>query len=137
MDAALRNKISRIKTQLRSVGASTYELQKPEVPELAKLLHDNETIQAFIFGFYEAGYGMMVATSKRLLFVDRMFVGLRVEDLPYSTLNAVEYDLSLFFGRIKVLSRAGEFHFRWVKKTHATNFYHYVDQKILALINKQ
>lgn len=126
-----------IKKQLRAVGASSYELQKPEIPELVKLLHHDETIQSFVLGFYDSGYGMLVATSKRLLFVDKMFVGLKVEDLPYSTLNAIEHDLGWVFARVKVISRAGEFHFRWVKKSHATNFYHFVDKKILQVQLRQ
>ena len=54
-----------------------------EVKELPKILWDDEQVLDLVQGFYNNGTGILVATQKRLLFVDKgMLGGLKVEDFP-------------------------------------------------------
>lgn len=124
-------RVQEVRTQLRAVGASSYQLAKQEIVELAKLLGHSENIQAFMYGFYDAGYGMLVATNRRILFIDKRFYNLKVEDIPYAVVNSVEYHLGFFFGTAKLYTRAQNFYFWWVKKRDLLNFCEYVDGKML------
>ena len=122
--------VDAVKQQLRDAGATLYEIAKQETVELARILFDDEKIEAFMYGYYEAGFGLLVATNKRIIFVDKRFYNLKVEDIPYNTVNSVEYHLGIFFGVGKIYTRAQNFNFWWVKKSNLMNFCNFVDMKM-------
>lgn len=125
--------VHEVKSQLRALGATKYQLEKPEVLELVKISLEQETIKAFVFGWYESGYGMLVATTKRAIFIDKMFYGLKIEDIPYPMVGAVEYDFGWFFGKLKLFTRVGDFTFRWAKKSDVLTFARYIESKIIEI----
>lgn len=131
MRRQLHRSLSELKTQLRMIGATTYQLQKPEIPVLCNTLFPHEKVHAFILGFYESGYGMLVGTDLRMLFIDKMFFGQKVEDIPYSMIGTIEYDMGIFFGKVKIVART-QLTFSWVKKSNLLNFYEYIDLQMLS-----
>lgn len=124
--------VSEVKKQLQAVGATSYQLEKPEVVELAKIIFEQEKITAYVLGWYDSGYGMLVATTKRILFIDKMFYGLKVEDIPFHVIGSVEYDLGWFFGKLKLYTRSGDFNFRWAKKSDVVLFAETIEKIIIA-----
>lgn len=102
--------------QLLKAGAPTWVLAKPEVRHLPSILDPGETIEAFVYGTHTSGFGFLLSTNKRLLFIDKKFVGLQVDDIPYERLAGVEYDSGIRYGKVTVFTRAKDFSFRWVKK---------------------
>jgi hypothetical protein len=106
------------------------------VIQLVEHLQQNETVQAIVFGFYDSGYGMLAATNKRVIFIDKMIIGVKVETFVYSLLSGIEYDIGTFTGKIRLICRGETYNFKWVKKTHAKNFFHYVEDQILKVQNK-
>ena len=131
-----KERLQSLKNELRAIGVTSYELSKPEIAQLVDLLHHNETVQAIIFGFYDAGYGILAATNKRVIFIDKMIIGVKVETFVYGLLSGIEYDMGTITGKIRLLCRGETYNFKWVKKSHAKNFFNYVEDQILKSQNK-
>ena len=60
-----------IKTQLKKISFDKSKFNKPEIAELVNIIHDNESIYECVNGFYEGGFGLLVATDTRVLLVDK------------------------------------------------------------------
>ena len=90
---------------LRASGAETAMFSKWEVQALPDLLDDGELPERVVGGKYNGGIGILVATDRRLLFVDKgSFGSLQVEDFPYPTIQSVRSTAGTMFGSITIKS---------------------------------
>lgn len=119
-----------IRLQMRLLGYNGFILTRGELKELPNLLRDGEEIKQMIYGSYDKGFGMFVATDQRLLFIDRRFYHCHFVDIPYSHINSVELDSGLVTGRVTVYSRTGDITLRGMRRSRAWDFFNYVDSRI-------
>ena len=83
------------------------DLVLPELGELPKLLLAGEDVLAVVQGVFRRGPGILVATTQRLLFLDKGWVfGLHFEQFQYAQLTAVDYDGAVW-ARITVVGSGG------------------------------
>lgn len=129
--------LSSIQSQLKALGASGFVLRRGEVKCLPKILHYDESIKAFIYGSHVSGFGLMVATDKRLIFLNKMLIDLTVDDVPYGVLQGVEYGTGLRYGSVKVFMPAKNFEFTYVKKAYVLPFVNYVQQRIMEFQDRR
>lgn len=120
-----------VKQTLRALGASTYVLSRPEVGKIASLLHTGEKIEAFIYGVHSAGWGMMIASDRKLIFVDKIFFDLKVDELPYSMISAVDHNFGRYFGKVTVHTRSKDYSFRRIRCKCAERFVDFIEEKML------
>ena len=98
-------KAKAVNEALRASGAETAMFSKWEVQALPDLLDDGELPERVIGGKYNGGIGILVATDRRLLFVDKgSFGSLQVEDFPYPTIQSVRSTAGAMFGSITIKS---------------------------------
>ncbi|MCA9347351.1 PH domain-containing protein [Candidatus Saccharibacteria bacterium] len=133
----MRHRVDRVeardvKLQLVKLGATPSQLKRPEVAELSKILYENEIIEAFILGYYDGGYGMMVATNIRVVFIDiTPFGRLKIDDIPYGSVNSVELQIGMFFASVSLFSGPVRYRFWWLNKNSAHDFNRYVEYQML------
>jgi len=95
--------LEEINEQLKSINAAQRYIGKKEIKELPNILWQDEKIEKLTVGFYNGGSGILVATNKRVVFVDKgLFFGLRVEDFPYDKISSIEYKTGFGSGKIKI-----------------------------------
>ena len=76
---------------------------KKEIRYLPKILAADERILALTSGVMNKRTWLSVCTNRRVLFIDRgMFFGLRQLQINLDRLQAIESDVGLFFGSIRV-----------------------------------
>lgn len=80
-----------VKKQLKQAGCSYAFWGSTEVAELPSLLMDGEEISSAVNGYYEGGFGLLLATNFRVLVVDKKPFTLNVEDLRYDMISEVTY----------------------------------------------
>jgi transitional endoplasmic reticulum ATPase len=91
-----------------TLGGLRGKLALPELRELPKLLQPGEDVIAVVQGFLLRKPGVLVATTDRLLFLDKGWLfGLHYEQFEYAHLNAVQYDGGLVWARITVVGSGG------------------------------
>lgn len=74
-----------------------------EIKELPDLLWDDELPEQCVTGNYHANSGILVATDRRMLFVDKGLLGqLKVEDFPYDKISSLESNRGILAGSIVI-----------------------------------
>ena len=90
---------------LQASGGDRTVFTKWEFRALPSILVDGELPEMVVSGRYNSSNGILVATDRRLLFVDKGFLGsLQVEDFPYSTIQSVHSSSGAIFGSITIKS---------------------------------
>ena len=80
-----------VQEQLSSLGLNYRFFGKPETRELANILNAGELIHFCTYGYYQGGSALLVATSNRLLLVDKRPFFLNLEDIRYEMINQVNF----------------------------------------------
>ena len=93
-----------IAEQITKAGAGTF-LHRKEVKELPHILWEDEHLEKIVEGWYNNGTGILVASNKRLIFIDKgLIYGLRVEDFPYDKITSIQYKTGLLLGEITIFA---------------------------------
>lgn len=93
---------SSVEHLFKKLDTSTQWLRKKEFEELPNVLWEDELAEQLIPGTYAGHAGLLVASNKRVIFIDKGFVRLRVEDFPYDKITSLQYKTGLLFGEISV-----------------------------------
>lgn len=95
--------LSEIHIQLSQVDGIQMIIGRKEIKELPNILWNDEKIENIIMGTYNNGNGILVATNKRLVFVDKgLFFGLKVEDFPYEKISTIQYETGILLGKLTI-----------------------------------
>lgn len=77
-------------------------LGRKELKELPSILWEDEVPKHIVQGIYEGGSGVLVATNKRLIFIDKGIFSLKVEDFPYDKITSIQYSIGFILGEITI-----------------------------------
>ncbi len=123
--------IEEIKNQLENLdGVSKFFGQK-EIKELPNILWEDEKLEKLVQGFYSKGNGILVATNKRLIFIDKgLLYGLRVEDFPYDKISSIQYSTGLALGKITIFTSGNKAVIEQIDKGQTKVFAEYVRARI-------
>lgn len=91
-----------VEEQLKKIGCHYTLWGSTEVAELSTLLMEGEEIAVAINGYYEGGFGLLVATNYRVLIVDKKPFVLNVEDLRYEMITEVNYAARLLIAEMHI-----------------------------------
>lgn len=89
-----------------------------------------EVVENIIAGFYNNGHGLLIATQKRLIFVDKGLFSLKVEDFPYEKITSVQYESGIMSGKITILASGNKAIIDNTNKTTGKEFSESVRLKI-------
>jgi len=123
--------LEQIKTQIKSINDLSKFLGKREIKELPDILWGNENVENLIQGLYNNSLGILVATNKRLIFIDKGLVfGLKVEDFPYDKISSIQYSTGLLLGKLTIFSSGNKAIIDNVDKKSVRIFGDFVRNKI-------
>lgn len=116
------DKAGRIDEQVKKIANATI-LGRKEIRELPSILWDDEEILDIAIGFYNNGTGILVATQRRLLFVDKgLLYGLKVEDFPLDKISSIQYQTGLMLATITIFTSGNKAEIKNVDKGKARTF---------------
>lgn len=101
-DDSVKARIAELKKKLPHLDPGTILLAAREFSVLPQLLWEGEEVLHAVQGMYNNHNGMLFATNRRLLFVDKGIVRLRTEDFGYENITSIECQTGLFFGKITI-----------------------------------
>jgi len=97
--------IFEIQSQIKNLGGFESFLGRKEIKELPSILWEDECVENIIQGTYNNGNGILVATNRRLVFVDKGFLfGLKVEDFPYDKISSIQYETGILMGKLTIFT---------------------------------
>lgn len=121
----------RIVIELHNVGIDHYQRLGPEGQVLFALLRPNEHIGGVLYGHHETGTALMVATNQRLMFIDKKPFFLKIDEIGYESLHAVNYETIGFLATVTLLSSGQDYRMRTNHLKSAQEFVQYVELKSL------
>lgn len=132
--ASKNPRLEEIKSQFSHMSGMDKFLARGEIKELTKILWEDEKVEHAIEGSYHQGRGLLIATNKRLIFVDKGFIyGLKVEDFPYDKITSIQYKTGLMWGEITIFASGNKAVITETWKKETQNFSEYVRARISSV----
>ncbi len=129
----IKNRKQELKKQLRKLGASPFDLTMMESRKLYRFLHPGETVKAAINGWVpDGGFAMLVATTKRIMWLKvRPFYSL-CEDVAYGEVGAVTMSENKWFAAVTLHTHSGDYQLNFATLKAARHFVNYAESKSLT-----
>jgi hypothetical protein len=125
--------LEEIQKQIGSLDGASRLLAFKEIKELPKILWEDERVEQIIQGMYNNGNGVLVATNKRLVFVDKgLMFGLKVEDFPYDKITSIQYETGMLMGEITIFASGNKAEIKYLDKARTRVFAEFVRARITA-----
>lgn len=116
---------------IEGVAPSLLKSNKKEIAELPSVLWANESLEKIIAGRYDNGFGVLCATNKRLIFLDKgLLGGLKVEDFPYDKISSIQYKTGMLLGEIIIHASGNNSKIDQLEKAGTRSFAEYVRARI-------
>ncbi len=124
--------LKEIQEKIKTLDSGSKIVKKREVKELPGILSEEETIERIIEGNYEEeiSTGILVATNKRLIFIVKGLLRLRVEDFPYDKISSIQYEKGIMMGKITIFASGNKASIRNVSKNQVKDFGDFVREYI-------
>ncbi len=119
----------RIHDELVAAGITRYGLLKREAAHLPKIIHEDEHIHGIAYGLTERDSAMIVATDRRVLYLDHKVLFHKTDELTYDVVSGVSYNYQGRFAGIVLHTRLGNFKLRFVNSTCAKRFVKYIEAR--------
>ena len=127
--------LDEVKEQIGRQPAGGKFLGRKEIKEFVNILWEDESVERIVTGNYEAvGTGILAATNKRLIFVDKGMVKLRVEDFPYEKISSIQYQTGWVGGPITIFASGNKAEIKNVPKDACKDFGDYVRARTSGVV---
>jgi len=133
----------RIKEEIRAAGVTKYGMLKFSIRYLPKIIHENEHIGGVVYGRYKDkegslafNEGMLVATDRRIIFLDHKPGFTDMDEVSYSVLSGARMTTALFTS-IVLRTKAGDYALSFTNPKCARNFIRYVEDKRLEMYEEK
>lgn len=127
----------RIKQELKDAGVTRFGMKKFAVKYLPKIIHKNEHIHGVVYGRYgeKTGSltlveGMLVATDRRIIFLDHKPGFTSTDEITYDVVSGVRANTA-FFTAVTLHTRIGDYTIRFANPKCAETFIDYVGERRL------
>lgn len=128
-----------VQAELRQAGMTGYGALKFASRYLPTVLRSDEHVQAAVYGRYRAGAGvlgwtegMLVATDRRLLFLDHKPGYTATDELTYDIVSGVQKTTAGPFSALTLHTRIGNYTIRFANTACIDAFVRYVEERRLA-----
>lgn len=122
--------LEEVKAQIQKQSGISKFLGRREIKELPSILWEDEVIENMIQGTYNNGTGILVATNKRLIFIDKGLIKLSVEDFPYDKISTLQYKTGILLGNMTVFTSGNRAEIKNLAKNETKPFAEYVRARI-------
>ncbi len=120
-----------VKEQLRNVGVTKYGTTMSGVRYLAKLIHPGEQIMGVIYGRNSDGSVVLVATDRRIVYINKKPFFSNFDELTYDIVSGVSYGQSWIFTTVRLHTRVKEYELHWVNPKCARYFIRFIESNRL------
>lgn len=124
---------SRINDELKNVGVSVYGRWKHPSKLLHTIIRDDEHIEAAAYGQSAQGSAMLVATDKRVIFVEGNMMYNSSDDFGYGVVSGVNHQSSALFEAVTLYTKLHTYHLTYVNRASAERFVKVVEDRVVGV----
>lgn len=121
----------RIAAELKAVGAGNLALHTPEGRALLQVIHEDEHIGGIVYGRYSEGLAWLIATDKRVIFMDKKPLFATTDEITYDIVTGTKMSRAGFFTSVTLHTRVTDYSIRFVKSKCAKIFVRYIESRRL------
>lgn len=126
-----RQKVKRIIRELVQAGATPYGLMKSESRYLPKILHDDEHIEAVVYGQHQDSSAMLVATDERIIYLDKKPMVTLFDEVSYEVISGIQFDIHLLFATVVLHTPVKNYDIRFANIRCGEKFARYIETQRL------
>ena len=109
-----------------------------EIDLLPEILAVGENPENLIQGYYNTGKGLLVSTTRRLIFIDKgLSYGLKVEDFPLDKISSIQHESGLLVAKVTIHTSGNMARIENVDIKAAAAFVNFVRDKISRPVKAQ
>jgi len=123
--------VKELRDKLKAVGVGAVGLHTGEVRELAKVLHADESIGGVVYGKYTGGIAWLIATDKRVIFLDKKVFFTTMDELTYDVVSGVKSSHAGVFASIILHTRVHDYAMNYVVPKCAQIFVKFIEGRRL------
>jgi hypothetical protein len=120
-------KAKRVKRELLAAGATLYGIWKSESRYLPKVLHNNEQVEAVIYGQHDSSSAMLVATNERIIYLDKKIMAALCDEVSYEVISGIQLGIHLIFASVILHTPVKNYNFKFVNMRCAENFARHIE----------
>ncbi len=121
----------RVFAELTAIGMPKWGLWRLDVRHLPSLIHENEHIKAAVYGKGKNGAGMLVATDRRVLYINKQPMFMKSDELTYDIIGGVSYADVGVQATVVLHSRVADFRLTTFNLRLAQGFRDHIEQRCL------
>lgn len=133
----IQSHAERIRDELREVGATFVDLLLPETRSLPFIIHTDEHIRGAVYGRSKDGIGILVATDRRIIFLDKKLLFMKFDEITYDVVSGISMGFAGLFGTLTLHTRIGDFTLKTLNQKCASNFVEYIETARLDRLIEQ
>jgi hypothetical protein len=119
----------RIIHELMEAGVTPYGLIKSESRYLPRVINEDEHIKAVIYGQHNSSLAMLIATDKRVIYLDKKPTAELVDEISYEVVSGIELDMFIIFATVTLHAAVGNYKFQYVNPKCAEKFVQHIEEK--------
>lgn len=119
--------------QLRRIGYRFRVFGRTEINELRRTLEPDELVVQCVYGYYQGGSGLLVATDRRVLLIDKRPFYLYVENHSYEAITQIDFASRMLQGVLYFQAGFKRLIFKSVSDARLAGLCSYVQEKIASI----
>jgi general stress protein 26 len=127
----------RIREELASVGIKSKALLSSESKALARIIYDDEHIGGAVHGVYSGGLAWLVATDKRIIFMDRKPMFSSIDEVSYDVVSGTKNINTALSESVTLHTRMGDYTVNYVRQESAVTFIRFIEKMRLGYAEKE
>lgn len=125
------NHADRVKMELRQLGVTKWGLMTSESQYLPKIIHQNEKLGAVIYGRHSDGFAMLVATDRRVIFLDKKPFFVNEDEITYDVISGVRFTHAGMGNTVTLHTRIKDYAIKTLNEQCAERFVEYIEATCL------
>jgi general stress protein 26 len=126
-----RAHVKRVRNELKEASVGSIAILTPESRHLAGLIHEKEHIGGAVYGVYPGGLAWLVATSRRILFMDHKPFYSTTDEMTYDVIVGVQATRAGLFDAVTLRTRVNNYQIRFVNPKAAAKFINFIETRRL------
>jgi hypothetical protein len=120
---------NQVRQRLQDLGVTWYGLYRIEGRYLPDIIHPNEHIGGVVYGHFFGGFAMLVATERRMIFLDNKIFYVNEDEINYDAVRGIGMTQDLLTSTVTLHTNIQEYTIRTLNSRCATGFVRYVESR--------
>jgi hypothetical protein len=127
----------RVAGELRELGVTGFGMLRMESRYLPHIIHSGEHLKGVVYGRHKDGFAMLVATDRRVVFLDKKPLFANQDEVTYDVVTGVNLSTNGIGKAVTLHTRVKDFEIRTYNGKCARGFVSYIEKRRVERLNHE